>query len=257
MSDVVLVENRGRVRVVTLNRPRFKNAFNDDLYDGVREALVDAADDADVAVVVITGAEGAFSAGQDLGEMSTTRVHDDDLPHGFLPFIDTLQTFPKPLLAAVNGVAVGIGVTMLLHCDLVWVADGIRLRAPFVSLGIPTEAGSSALFISRIGWQNTAHLLFTATFIDAEQAVEIGLAWRRSAPGRLLDDVMEVAEAIAANPVSAVVANKRLLLEARLPAVKDARQREEAALGEMVGAPANVEAIKAFREKRPPDFSNL
>jgi enoyl-CoA hydratase/carnithine racemase len=257
MSDVVLVDNRGRVRILTLNRPRSKNAFNDDLYDAAREALASAADDPDVAVVVITGAEGAFSAGQDLGEMDNRRVHDDDLPHGFMPFIDTLQSFPKPLLAAVNGVAVGIGVTMLLHCDLVWVADGVRLRAPFVSLGIPTEAGSSALFPARIGWQAAAHMLFTAAFIDAEKAVEIGLAWRRSSPDRLLDDVMEVAEDIAANPVSALVANKRLLLEARLPAAKQARQREETALVEMVGAPANREAIKAFMEKRPPDFSNL
>src|SRR4051812_36527357 len=127
MSDVALVENRGRVRIVTFNRPQAKNAFNDDLYDAVRDALVSAADDPDVAVVVLTGAEGAFSAGQDLGEMGTFRVHDDRLPHGFMPFVDTLQSFPKPLLAAVNGVAVGIGVTLLLHCDLVWVADGVRL----------------------------------------------------------------------------------------------------------------------------------
>ena len=257
MSDVALVEHRGRVCVITFNRPQSKNAFNDDLYDAVREALTSAADDPGVAVVVLTGAEGAFSAGQDLGEMSVFRVHDDSLPHGFMPFVDTLQSFPKPLLAAVNGVAVGIGVTLLLHCDLVWVADGVRLKAPFASLGIPTEAGSSALFPGRIGWQATAHLLFTAAFIDAERAVEIGLAWRRSSPDRLLDDVMEVADAIAANPVSALVENKRLILEARLPAVREARQREETALGEMVGGPANREAITAFREKRPPDFSNL
>lgn len=257
MSDILLVENRGRVRILTLNRPGAKNAFNDDLYDAVREALTAAADDHDVAVVVITGSPGAFSAGQDLSEMGNLPAHDDGLPHGFAPFIDVMQAFPKPLMAAVNGVAVGIGVTMLLHCDIVLVADGIRLRAPFVSLGIATEAGSSALFPARMGWQNTAHMLFTSSFIDAEQAVAVGLAWRRSPADRLMADTLEVADAIATMPVSSLVENKRLLLDARLPAVIEARRREDAALARMVGSPANREAIAAFMQKRAPDFSNL
>jgi len=257
MSDILLIERRGRVCVVTLNRPQAKNAFNDDLYDATRAALSAAADDPDVAVVVLTGAEGAFSAGQDLSEMGSLPTHDDGEPHGFMPFVDVLQAFPKPLIAAVNGVAVGIGVTLLLHCDLVFAADSARFRAPFVSLGIATEAGSSALFPARLGWQDTAHLMYTAAFVDATGAHDIGLVWRVTSPDRLMADALEVADAIAAMPVAALVENKRLLLAARLPAVLEARPREEAALARMVGAPANREAISAFMQKRPADFSNL
>jgi enoyl-CoA hydratase/carnithine racemase len=257
MSDVVLVENRGRVRILTLNRPDRKNAFNDDLYDGVAEALAAAADDPQVACVVITGAEGAFSAGQDLAAMAEQHVNADGSPRGFLPFVDVLQAFPKPLIAAVNGVAVGVGVTMLLHCDLVLAADNARFRTPFVSLGIVTEAGSSVLFPAQLGWQETARLLFTTDFIDAAEAVRIGLAWRVVAAADLEAEVTALSDQIATMPVSILVTNKRLLIEARLDAVKAARQREETALAQVGSGPAVREAVRAFMEKRAPDFSNL
>jgi enoyl-CoA hydratase/carnithine racemase len=257
MSDVVLVENRGRVRILTLNRPDRKNAFNDDLYDGVAEALQSAADDPDVAVVVITGAEGAFSAGQDLGAMAENHVSEDGSPRGFLPFVTVLQSFPKPLLAAVNGVAVGVGVTMLLHCDLVLAAETARFRAPFVSLGIVTEAGSSLLFPAQLGWQETARLLFTSEFIDAAEAERIGLVLRTVPADQLSDDVLALAGQIAEMPVSVLMVNKRLLIDARLDAVKAARTREEAALAELAGGPAVQEAVRAFMEKRKPDFTKL
>ncbi|MEY2569055.1 MAG: hypothetical protein QOE35_3584 [Actinomycetota bacterium] len=257
MSDILLTEDRGRVRVLTLNRPQAKNAFNDDLYDALRDALTGAADDPSVAVVVITGAEGAFSAGQDLSEMGKARTPEEAASRGFMPFVDTLQSFPKPLIAAVNGVAVGIGVTMLLHCDIVFTSERARFRAPFVSLGIAAEAGSSVLFPERLGWQNTAHLLFTSSFLSAAEAVDMGLAWRAFPDERLLLEVLSYAEQIAAMPVSSLVENKQLLLDVRVPRVKDARPREEAALGRVVGSPANREAIAAFMQKREPDFSGL
>ena len=257
MSDVVLIENRGRVRIVTMNRPARKNAFNDDLYDGVAEALTAAADDPQVAVVVITGAEGAFSAGQDLGAMTDSHMNPDGSPRGFVPFVDVIQSFPKPLLAAVNGVAVGVGVTMLLHCDLVLAADTARFRTPFVSLGIVTEAGSSVLFPAQLGWQETAKLLFTCEFVDAAEAARIGLVWKTVPATRLTDEVLALADHIATMPVSILTTNKRLLVEARLDAVKAARQREEAALAQVAGGPAVQEAVRAFMEKRAPDFSKL
>jgi enoyl-CoA hydratase/carnithine racemase len=257
MSDVVLIENRGRVRVLTLNRPDRKNAFNDDLYDGVAEALTAAADDPQVAVVVVTGAEGAFSAGQDLGAMSDSHMNADGSPRGFVPFVDVLQAFPKPLVAAVNGVAVGVGVTMLLHCDLVLAADTARFRTPFVSLGIVTEAGSSVLFPALLGWQETARLLFTTDFVDAAEAARIGLVWKTVPAGQLMGEVFALADHIATMPVSILTTNKRLLVDARLDAVKAARQREESALAVVAGGPAVQEAVRAFMEKRAPDFSNL
>jgi enoyl-CoA hydratase/carnithine racemase len=257
MSDVLLIENRGRVRLLTFNRPTAKNAFNDDLYDATRDALIAAAEDTSVAVVVLTGAEGAYSAGQDLSEMGKARTPEQAASSGFMPFIDTLQSFPKPLVAAVNGVAVGIGVTMLLHCDLVFASERARFRAPFVSLGIAAEAGSSVLFPERIGWQNTAHVLFTSAFVSASEAVEMGLVWRSFADERLLVEVLAYGDQIAAMPVASLVENKQLLLEARVRRVLDARPREEAALARAVGSPANREAIAAFMEKRQPDFTGL
>jgi enoyl-CoA hydratase/carnithine racemase len=255
MSDLVLVENIGRVRTVTLNRPQAKNAFTDALYDAVRDELAAAMDDDSVAVVVLAGAAGAFSAGQDLGEMGQRPTYDDDLPHGFDPFVTGLVSFEKPLIAAVDGVAVGVGLTMLLHCDLVLVGPTARFRAPFVSLGIAAEAGSTALLPALIGWQETSAFLFRSSWIDADEAVRLGLAWRKA--DDVLAAALEVAGEIAAMPVLSLIANKRVLLASRADAVERARRTENATLAGLAGNAATIEAITAFREKRPPDFSNL
>jgi enoyl-CoA hydratase/carnithine racemase len=252
---VLRIEDRERIRLLTFDRPQALNAFNDDLYDAVRDALLDAAEHPDLAVVVLTGAGRAFSAGQDLGEMAAPRGHEDGAPHGFVPFIEAVEAFPKPLVAAVNGVGVGIGLTLLPHCDLVLMAEGARLRAPFVSLGVTAEAGSSLLLPSRIGWQQTAHLFYTSAWLDAEEAVASGLAWRRCAPERLLEEALAVAGEIAAMPIDSLVVTKRLLLDARLDAVRAARERENESFAKLVGGPANLEALAAFRERRPPDFT--
>jgi len=245
------------VRWVTFDRPRALNAFDDDLYDAVRDALRDAAERPDVAVVVLTGEGRAFSAGQDLEELARPRVHHDGKPHGFTPFIETLESFPKPLVAAVNGIGVGIGLTLLLHCDLVLIAEDARLRAPFVSLGVTAEAGSTRLLPATIGWAETAHLLYTAAWLDAARAVEIGLAWRRVPGEHLLDEARTVARRIAEMPIASLVGTKKLLLAARLDAVRAARAREDVTFAWLAGGPANREAIAAFREKRDPDFSKL
>jgi enoyl-CoA hydratase/carnithine racemase len=254
---VLRVEDVGRVRLLTLNRPEALNAFDDDLYDAVREALCEAAASSEVAVVVITGEGRAFSAGQDLGELESPRRHDDGALHGFPPFIETLEAFPKPLVAAVNGIGVGIGLTLLPHCDLVLMADDARLRAPFVSLGVTAEAGSTQLLPETIGWQETAHLLYTAAWIDAARAVELGIAWRSVPRERLLEEALEVAGEIAAMPIASLVGTKQLLLDARLPAVRAARARENVTFARLARGPANREAIAAFREKRKPDFTRL
>ena len=254
---VLRVGEVGRVRILTLDRPEALNAFDDDLYDAVRQALVGAAACPDVAVVVITGEGRSFSAGQDLGELESPRRHEDGAPHGFPPFIEALEAFPKPLIAAVNGIGVGIGLTMLPHCDLVLIADEARLRAPFVSLGVTAEAGSTQLLPETIGWQETAHLLYTASWIDAVQAVELGIAWRSVPRERLLEETLEVAGQIAAMPIASLVGTKKLLLDARLAAVRAARERENVTFSRLARGPANREAIAAFREKRKPDFTRL
>jgi enoyl-CoA hydratase/carnithine racemase len=257
-NDPVLhVEILGRVCLLTFNRPETLNAFNDDLYDALRAALDDAATSPDVAVVVLTGNGRAFSAGQDLAELEAPRRHDDDRAHGFPPLIAAVEAFPKPLIAAVNGIGVGIGLTILLHCDLVLIADDARLRAPFVSLGVTAEAGSTYLLPATIGWQETAHLLYTASWLDAAHAVASGIAWRSFPSERLLAAALEVADSMAEMPVASLVGTKKLLLAARLDAVRTARDREDVTFAQLVRGPANREAIAAFQEKRKPDFTRL
>jgi len=168
--ETVLAEHRGGVALITMNRPEKRNAFNDQQYDDLRAALTDARNDDAIKAVVLTGALGAFSGGQDLGEMATVRAYRDGQHHGFVPFIDCLSSFDKPLIAAVNGV--GVGLTMLLHCDMVYIARSARLRAPFVSLGLVPEAASGYLLQAIVGPQLAAELLYTNAWIDADRAVE-------------------------------------------------------------------------------------
>lgn len=257
-SAVLLIEDRDRVRVLTLDRPDRLNAFDTPLYHAVTDALGEAGDDHDVACVVVTGAGRAFSSGQDLGEMSAI---DQGSPgaaeHGFRPFMDALSRFSKPLLAAVNGIGLGVGCTMLLHCDVVVLADDARLRVPFTSLGVVPEAASSYLMPRTMGSQAASLALYTSRWIDADEAVRWGLALRAVPAGSLLDETLAIAREIARMPTAALVETKRLVLAARDDAVQAARAREDEAFQRMLLGPANVEALQAFFEGREPDFTSL
>jgi enoyl-CoA hydratase/carnithine racemase len=254
MRDTVLEARDGHVLTLTLNRPRQRNAFNRQMWHELRDALRDAQGDPDVHVVLVTGSSGAFSAGQDLGEMTGGAGGEDP---GFGAFMDRLCAFDKPLVAAVNGVGVGIGLTLLLHCDVVFIADGARLRPPFVTLGVVPEAASSYLLPAMVGWHRAAELLYTAEWIDAARAVELGIATHRCAPDALLPAARALAARIAAQPPQAVQHTKRLLLATRDDQIRAARAREDQAFVERVGTPENLEAVMAFFEKRPPDFTKL
>jgi len=257
-NDTILrIDTSGRIRTLTLNRPAALNAFNDALYRALGRALQDAAADSTIAVVILTGEGRAFSAGQDLAGLADGRTHEQRQIDGFGLFIEALESFPKPLIAAVNGLGVGIGMTMLPHCDLVLMADTARLRAPFAALGLTAEAGSSYLMPARMGWQAAAHALFTARWISADEAVESGVAWRKVAAADLMTQALAVATEIAAMPVASLVATKQLMLAARLPQSQAARARENASFGPLVGGPAILEAIAAFTDKRVADFSGL
>ena len=265
------IDDHDRVRLITLDRPDALNAFNAALYDAGRDALLAAAVDDAVAAVVITGEGRAFSAGQDLLEMAELASKhglggsgDDESDaepggeaSGFSGFLDALQSFPKPLIAAVNGLGLGIGFTMLAHCDLVFIAEGARLKTPFTSLGVSPEAASSYLFPLRMGWQRAAKILFTSDWISAEEAVEVGIALQVCAPDALLPETLELAARIARMPISSLVTTKRVMLDAQLPQIREARAREEAAFVTVMGGPANIEALTAFAEKRDPDFASV
>jgi enoyl-CoA hydratase/carnithine racemase len=146
---------------------------------------------------------------------------------------------------------------MLLHCDVVFISEAARLRAPFVPLGVVPEAGGSLLMPARMGNQRAALALYTGDWLSAADAVDAGLALRAVTPERLLDESLALAHRIAKMPVASLVETKRLVIASRIDAIRAARNREDEAFARMVGAPANLEAITAFLEKREPDFSNL
>ncbi|MDT0201786.1 enoyl-CoA hydratase-related protein [Nocardioides sp. AE5] len=256
---VLRVEDANRVRTVTLDRPEALNAFNEELYDATAEALLEAAADPGVAVVLLTGQGRAFSAGTDLLEMHRIATDPDFVrgKHGFLGLIDALVAFPKPLVVAVNGLGLGIGATILGFADLAFMATTARLKCPFTSLGVAPEAASSLLFPQLIGRQNAAWMLLSAEWVPADQALEMGLVWKVCEPEDLLDTARHHAEVLAARPISSLVAVKRTMVEPHRAAIAEARERENAAFAELMGGPANLEALTAFAEGREPDFTNL
>ena len=238
---MLLVEDRDRVRLLTFNRPDRANAFNEELYHAAADALRAAATDDDVAVVVFTGAGKAFCAGTDLLEMAETvdaGVGGDAVSrNGFPAFVDVLQEFPKPLLAAVNGAAVGLGFTMLAHCDIVFVSDQARLLAPFTNMGVAPEAASSYLLPRRMGRQRASVSLFTSDWISAEDAIATGLAVQQCRPDALVDDTMELATRIASKSLPSLMATKRLLIDAEREGIERARTLENQAFAELLALP--------------------
>jgi enoyl-CoA hydratase/carnithine racemase len=233
-DDVVRVDDHGPVRVLTLDRPEALNAFDSRLYRATGAALTAARDDDGVKVVVLTGAGRAFSAGQDLEEMARLAA-GEPIESGFPVLLAALESFDKPLVAAVNGPAVGIGFTMLPHCDLVLAAEDARFRTPFAEMGVPPEAASSVLFPARMGWQRAAEVLFTSPWLSAAEAVECGIALRVVPAASLLVEALALAARIATAPLPALRAIKATMLAGRADAVTAARAREEEAFARMWG----------------------
>lgn len=255
----LLIADHARVRTLTLDRPDALNAFNEALYDATAQALLDAADDPSVAVVLLTGNGRGFSAGTDLLEMHQMATDPDFTrgTHGFLGLLDALVDFPKPLICAVNGVGLGIGATILGFADLAFMSTTARLKCPFTSLGVAPEAASSYLLPLLIGRQDAAWLLMSAEWVGAEQAKEMGLVWRLCEPDDLLPEARRHAELLAARPISSLVAVKRTMTAPLRAEITAARERENAAFGELMGGPANLEALAAFAEGRAADFASL
>jgi enoyl-CoA hydratase/carnithine racemase len=255
----LLVHDENRVRTLTLDRPEALNAFNEAMYDATADALLAAADDPDVAVVLITGTGRGFSAGTDLLEMH--RIATDPTfergRHGFPGLLDALVAFPKPLVVAVNGVGLGIGCTILGFADLAFMSTMARLKCPFTSLGVAPEAASSYLMPLLVGRQNAAWLLQSSEWVSAEDALAMGLVWRLCEPDDLLPEARRHAEVLASKPVSSLVAVKRTMTAPLRAEIDAARERENAAFAELMGGPANLEALAAFSEGREPDFSSL
>src|SRR5689334_12091611 len=248
----------GRVRVLTLDRPDALNAFNEALYDAATEALLAAAADPGIAVLVLTGSGRAFSAGTDVVEMAARTTNPDTVQpgeHGFPGLIDQLAAFPKPLLCAVNGLALGIGATLLGYAELVFMSTDARVRCPFTDLAVAPEAGSSYLFPLLLGRQEASWLLMSSEWLSADDCVRIGLAWRATSPDELLPETLAVAHRLASKPIASLVETKRTVVAAHRDLIAAARKRENQAFSRLLGQPANLEAFAALAERRPPDFA--
>ncbi len=248
----LIITDENRVRTLTFNRPEALNAFNEALYDAATEALNEAAENPGVAVVVLTGAGRAFCAGQDLTEMQARLSDPGFRPgrHGFPGLIDALGAFPKPLICAVNGLGVGLGATVLGFADLAFMSTTARLKCPFTSLGVAPEAASSYLLPQLVGRQNAAWMLMSSQWVDAAEALRMGLVWKLCEPDDLVPDATRHAEVLAAQPVSSLIAVKQSMMEPLRPDIAAARSREDAYFAELMGAQANAEALAEFTRGR-------
>lgn len=249
---MLIVEDRDGVSLLTLNRPDALNAFNGELFAELDLALEQAAEDPLIGCVVLTGAGRAFTAGSDISDAPAPTA-----PNPYDALIARIESFPKPLLVAVNGLAVGIGTTMLGHADIAIAAESARFRMPFAALGLVPEAGSTVTMPALMGRQRAAAAFFTARWISAPEAAECGLVLEVVPDDALHEHALALATEIAAHPLESLVQTKRLLLASRLPAAHESRLREEEEFRRLLAGPAHAEALAAFREKRKPDFRQV
>lgn len=246
----------GHVLSLTIDRPEKKNALTNAMYGELADALEGAGTDAEVRCVLITGAGDTFTAGNDLGDFAAVAAGDlAQLDRHVHRVLHVLAVFEKPIVAAVPGLAVGIGTTMLLHCDLVLLAETALLSTPFVDLALVPEAASSLLLQARIGYVRSFGMFALGEKVDARTALAWGLANKVVPSEELHAEAMAAAEALAARPPGAVVATKRLMRDG--DAMQAQIAAEGAAFEERLRSPEAREAFKAFAERRKPDYSRF
>jgi enoyl-CoA hydratase/carnithine racemase len=256
MTDHVRIGIDGHVMRITLARPEKKNALTNAMYVAVGEALTRAESDPAVRVVLIDAEGDAFTAGNDIGEFAAvaagTRSRSEMQTHIFL---EALARGQKPYVAAVHGLAVGVGVTMLMHCDLVYVAEDARLSTPFVNLALVPEAASSWLIPARIGYARAFALFAFGEPIDGKTAASIGLVTAALPSSEVRAKALAAAKVLASKPPGALQATKRLMRDAA--AMQAVMAREGEVFGERLRTAEAAEAFRAFAERRAPDFSKI
>jgi len=242
------------VRLLTLDRPDVLNAFDADQFELMAERIVEAREDAATKVVVVTGAGRAFSAGNDLnGRPTPGRTYR----YGFEGLVDAVIDLPKPLVLAVNGLGVGWGATICGLADAVFMAESARLRCPFSTLGLTAEGASTYTFPRIMGPQAAARFLLGAEWWSAAQCRADRLALEVLPDEGFLDRVLAFAHGLAALPMASLLQTKELLVGPHREAMHAANRAENEGLRRLAGGPASLEAVAAFREKRPADFSRL
>ena len=254
MSNTVLVTREAGVMEIAFNRPEKKNALTRDMYAAVVDALVSADADPAIRVAILTGIGETFTSGNDIKDFQVRAAGANESAAS--PFLATISTMQKPLIGAVNGAAIGIGTTMLAHCDLVVAARSARFVMPFTSLGLVPEAGSSLLFPRMIGNQRAGAMLLLGEPLSAETAFEWGFVNQVVDDAILMDTARGLARRMAALPPQAVRETKKLIRHGT--ADVPARIAEELELfRDRLASPEAAEAFAAFVEKRKPDFSRF
>ncbi|RPE73115.1 enoyl-CoA hydratase/carnithine racemase [Tibeticola sediminis] len=254
MTDI-LIHTEDGITTLTFNRLERKNSITAAMYATLADALEAAAADTLVRVVVFQGHETVFSAGNDIGDFLQQPPAKEDAP--VFRFLRALAGFPKPLVAAVCGPAVGIGTTLLFHCDLVYAGDNAAFSMPFVNLGLCPEAASSLLVPQMMGYHRAAEALLLGEPFMAEAALEVGLVNRVVPPSEANAYAQSVARKLAAKPLASLIETKRLMKKPQAEAVLRQMAEEAASFGRMLREPAAREAFTAFMERRLPDFSRL
>ena len=255
MSQHILVETKDRVTRIELNRPEKKNALTLEMYAAMAKALAEADADARVRAVLIHGQPACFCSGNDVKDfLELERAPGASPAAGFLRAISTAA---KPLVAAVGGPAVGVGTTMLLHCDLVYAAPSARLQLPFVPLGLLPEAASSLLLPAMAGYRRAAEMLLLGEPFGAEKALAAGIVSEIVPEAQLIERARQAALALAALPPESVRMTKELMKRGLARDVQERMTEELQLFGERLRSPEAKEALRAFLEKRKPDFSRF
>lgn len=248
-------ERDGAVLVLRFERLERKNALTAQMYADLADALEQAATDSQTRVVVMAGDENTFTAGNDLGDFLANPPHDPDAP--VFQFLRQLASFPKPLIAAVCGPAVGVGTTLLLHCDLVYAGENAQFILPFVNLGVCPEAASTLLLPALAGYLRASEKLLLGEPFDAAEAREMGLVNRVMPPAEVEPFARAQAAKLAAKPLASVLETKRLMKLPVQELIAATMIEEGAVFSRMLSGPAAREAFMAFMQKRKPDFSQL
>jgi enoyl-CoA hydratase/carnithine racemase len=254
MAEHIIVSTQDRVLSIRLDRLEKKNALTRGMYLGMIEALQQAETDANVRVIVISGAQDCFTAGNDLTDFAAAKPGETSPA---ITYLQVLSSTQKPVIAAVGGVAVGIGTTMLLHCDLVYAASDARFQLPFVNLGLCPEAASSLLLPELVGHRRAAELLFFGEPFNAESAKAMGIVNAVLPGSDLLATAMAKAQQLAEKPPLALKTTKALLKRGTTSAIADAMATETEKFAALLQGPEAKEAMMAFMQRRKPDFSKF
>jgi enoyl-CoA hydratase/carnithine racemase len=252
----VEVDRQGAVWHIAINRPERKNALSGDMYNGLADAVDAGESDAAVRVLLLYGRGDVFTAGNDLEDFLRKPWDRQAMPPA-VRFMRSVAAAKKPVVAAVHGLAIGIGTTILLHCDLVYAAEGTSLMMPFVNLGIVPEAGSTVLLPLLIGKQRAAELFMLGAPFTAQRACEMGLVNAVVRLEELLSTASAVAQQLAGKPQEALLTCKELMKRPLQAELERAFREEVAAIIDRLDSPETKEALSAFLEKRKPDFSRF